>query len=757
MVGAEDPVQPQAHLFLDGRDRGQRQRGDEGADQARPRQVHAFAEHAAQHCETHAPPARREARQEGLPLFGWHGLGLAPLRQVRAQARQPVGGLLQVLEAAEEGQVVAGRLVELAADDPHQRVERARAVRVAGGQPLRHAHAQVGRRKHRRHVEPGHVLGQPQQVDGVLRGAQRSREQHRAVQRLEAWPQEARRHHVAQREGGIGAAVAGFALGLGLGLAAGPCRRFGGFGRRGARDVEHRMLGQLVGQLHEALQLEVEVQQGPHGQGLALEVRSQGRAQAQQRQHQAVGDGVERGVVLRLLLRQAVGGLQQAVEGGLQRRRGRAPRRLQLAQSPGGAEHLPRPVDEVVRLVHQQAHAPVQRLRQPPQLAARVEGVVHVAHQHVGPAHQLLPQVVGAQAVAQRHAALRGRVEPALVDGLLPRRGQAVVEAAGQGAGVAVASLVGVLARLLLRHQRQHAQRAARGALAQALQRVQRRDAAGALAGQVGQLVDALPRHRAQQREQRAHGLADAGGRLRQQAAPRDGGAVHGLGQLALAGPEIARREAQLRQPHVARAAVRGFPGGPGGELAAARLEGRLELFGTAELLQRLLGLRVDVVVNQRQRQLGHPVRAAVQRAVSLQLRPVQLAAVVGDVLDPAADGLDLFQATAARVVAVGAPPHAQGSAHAFERDLRLVVGAPARSHQLLAVEALQRGGRGREAAVQVARLGGELAQAAHRHGVRPGGRCGGLGSGGHRHSGGRRAQGARKKGREPAGAGRGR
>ncbi|MNV98586.1 hypothetical protein D3C71_1938550 [compost metagenome] len=64
-----------------------------------------------------------------------------------------------------------------------------------------------------------------------------------------------------------------------------------------------------------------------------------------------------------------------------------------------------------MRLVHQQRRAPAIGLGQAVQQAAHVEVVVVVAHHHVGPAGQLLAQVVGAHLVLQGHVAHLGLVQ----------------------------------------------------------------------------------------------------------------------------------------------------------------------------------------------------------------------------------------------------------------------------------------------------------------------------------------------------------
>ncbi|EGJ10285.1 hypothetical protein RBXJA2T_08163 [Rubrivivax benzoatilyticus JA2 = ATCC BAA-35] len=85
--------------------------------------------------------------------------------------------------------------------------------------------------------------------------------------------------------------------------------------------------------------------------------------------------------------------------------------------------------------------------------------------------------------------------------------------------------------------------------------------------------------------------------------------------------------------------------------------------------------------------------------------------------------GLDLLDQRAPQVDTVGTAAHAQLLPAAFERDLALVPGAAARGDAAVASDAF--GGRRcrRETQVQVAGLGREGTQRAHRHGV--GGRVG--------------------------------
>jgi hypothetical protein len=232
-----------------------------------------------------------------------------------------------------------------------------------------------------------------------------------------------------------------------------------------------------------------------------------------------------------------------------------------------------------------------------------------------------------------------------------------------------------------------------------------------------------LHRHGAQQREQRAHGLADAGGRLRQQAAALGGRAVHGFGQVALAGAEGRLRERPAAAAPASRAARCRASCCAQARKAAALRQQRVQLVGAEDLAQFDLGLAPTSKYTSASA-IRQAAGAAEQRAVGLQLRPVQQAAVGADLVRVAADGLDLFQAAAPRVVAVGAAAHAQRAAGLcfvvgaapLQGDLGLVVGpAPLRTDRWVQASGPSglpaRWRTGREAPVQVAALGGELAQ----------------------------------------------
>jgi hypothetical protein len=205
-----------------------------------------------------------------------------------------------------------------------------------------------------------------------------------------------------------------------------------------------------------------------------------------------------------------------------------------------------------------------------------------------------------------------------------------------------------------------------------------------------------IRRHGAQQREQRAHGLADAGGRLRHQAAARAGGAVHRLGQFALAGAEGRHRKRQRRAaPRPAHGAVRRLLRRPGGRYRAGT-----GLRKTPAALRRVGGLgqhRFDWRVSMLKYTSANvppapgPVGLADQPAVDPRLGPVQRALVGALAGQVAAVGLDLFQPVGGRVPAVGAAAHPQRAEVGRQRHLALVARAAPRGDGAVSLPPLRR------------------------------------------------------------------
>ncbi len=157
---------------------------------------------------------------------------------------------------------------------------------------------------------------------------------------------------------------------------------------------------------------------------------------------------------------------------------------------------------------------------------------------------------------------------------------------------------------------------------------------------------------------------------------------------------------------------------GPAQKALALNLEECLQLSGRAVLTEQGLTIAVDVQVHQSHLDARQLPGLAHQPAVHLGLRPVQLAVVGWLPGQVATVGLDLFQPVAARVVTVSTPPHPKAFELALEGNFRLVAGRTPGHYPLVALDALLGGGRRREAQVEVADLGTELAQGTHRHAV---------------------------------------
>ena len=295
-------------------------------------------------------------------------------------------------------------------------------------------------------------------------------------------------------------------------------------------DVEQRVVAKAVAQAREVQRVEIKAQQGGVDTGrVRCKVVADGGIRVVQRRQQRRGQLRVHRISFVLPCFQfdpaAVQPAQRGLHiGGGQRAHGIEPLVNQLR-----GIHFSAALDQVVRLVHQHANAPVPCQRHAEQHRVQVEVVVVVTHHHVAPAHQLLRQVVGTNAVLERGAAQRRLVHRALRQRSAAGLWQAVVEALGQRARIAVARLVGVLAGLVSRHQFEHTQMKFGRAVLDACQRMQRQTAARAFCGQKEQLVEPLRRCGLQKRKQGADGFADAGGCLGGQATARAGGLVDRL------------------------------------------------------------------------------------------------------------------------------------------------------------------------------------------------------------------------------------
>lgn len=273
----------------------------------------------------------------------------------------------------------------------------------------------------------------------------------------------------------------------------------------------------------------------------------------------------------------------------------------------------------------------------------------------------------------------------------------------------------GILAGLVPCHQFQAAQgqfRAGRHDLAQG---IERQATPGGLGGKEEDLVQRLPGHGLEQREQGAEGLADAGSGLGHQAAAGADRLVHGFRQFALALAKGRPGETQGAQAGIAQQKPLRLRLGPLHEAAALLVEVRPQLGGAGTDLETGFLVAVHVQVDQRQVYRFQPALAAHQPAIDPGLCPVQLPVVVRLAGQVAAMGLDLFQAVARRDVAVGTSAHLQIAENALQCHLRLVALAPPRNYPPVPGNALLGSGRRGETQVEVTDLGREFAKRAHR------------------------------------------
>lgn len=124
--------------------------------------------------------------------------------------------------------------------------------------------------------------------------------------------------------------------------------------------------------------------------------------------------------------------------------------------------------------------------------------------------------------------------------------------------------------------------------------------------------------------------------------------------------------------------------------------------------------IRRDVQIDQRERDTFEVPAATHQCAVDACLGPMQGAMVRGLAGEVAAMGLDLLEAVALGIIAIGAPTDGQIADVTAERDLAFIVLAASAHDTLMTTDALLGGRRWREAQVQIALARGKGTQFAY-------------------------------------------
>jgi len=115
---------------------------------------------------------------------------------------QRIQHLAQVIEAGQEGEVIARHARVLRGHQFYDGTERGRAVAVARGNASRDAHFELRGIKGRVHVDERAVLRQPERVAIEVRRRERGGEQYAGGRSGETRLQVRRGQHVAQRERG---------------------------------------------------------------------------------------------------------------------------------------------------------------------------------------------------------------------------------------------------------------------------------------------------------------------------------------------------------------------------------------------------------------------------------------------------------------------------------------------------------------------------------------------------------------------------
>jgi len=278
-----------------------------------------------------------------------------------------------------------------------------------------------------------------------------------------------------------------------------------------------------------------------------------------------------------LFLMQGIPFTVQALEGLVQRRRGRVPHSVQGLLVQACAVHLPCPLHQVVRFVHQGRQPPLVGLAQAVEQRREIEVIVVIGNHHICPACHLLAQVIGAHFMAQGDAAQGLLIEGRAGHCGHARCGQAIIKASGQRTGVAIAGVFGIFASLVPRDQFQYPQGHRLPGRIEHLRCIERQFAPRGLGSQEQQLVELLARHGLEQRKQGADGFANPGRRLGHQAAPGTGRFVHGLGECPLPGTKLLMGKGQCAGGIIPRLPMGHFLFGPGQKQSALLLEKLLQ------------------------------------------------------------------------------------------------------------------------------------------------------------------------------------
>src|SRR6185437_8379969 len=141
--GSEPLLQPSTDLPVDRIQLWQPEGGDKGADEAPARKIDALGKRPSQDGETDSAGMLFEAREKRLALCLGHPRTLPPDRDPGVAPGELLRDRLQVLEAAEEGQVVSGLLPVLAGNELGEGLDGAPSMPEAGRNTTHDTHTEL--------------------------------------------------------------------------------------------------------------------------------------------------------------------------------------------------------------------------------------------------------------------------------------------------------------------------------------------------------------------------------------------------------------------------------------------------------------------------------------------------------------------------------------------------------------------------------------------------------------------------------------
>ena len=303
--------------------------------------------------------------------------------------------------------------------------------------------------------------------------------------------------------------------------------------------------------------------------------------------------------------------------------------------------HLAGAVGQVVGLVHQKQIVAA-GFKKAFEADHRVKEIIVIAHDYIAPKREVQPQFEGADLKPRCKLFQQGAGEFVFIQRLPQHVPDAVVIAAGIGAGVRRALALFQQAGFVFGGKGDAFEREPRLRGAQGGEGLLGGGAGGGAGGEVKNALAPALAHGFERGKQGAHGFADAGGRLAEQAPAVPEGTVSGRRHGPLAAPVLVKGKGQGLQAGGPGPGPCGGPLCPGGIFGQERLHKGIQL-GRGKAPRETDDLFfIHLEIGEPHRHFGKAVLGGIDCRVYLPLSPVHRLHILGDLLGRDGDGLDL-------------------------------------------------------------------------------------------------------------------